>query len=150
MCCSSAPDPSDAETSSPRSPCTLSLSLADSRAHPAAASRNAPRSTQTEPLIRDVNVALTAVLRSELSVFLLVQWLFSTYAVAAIVTVVRWRSSCGGSGGAGIKGTEAGRAARSCGENGAKWSAHGNFGVYARNATEERQLPHGLEGEAMW
>uniref|UniRef100_A0A7R9W0Y7 RING-type domain-containing protein n=1 Tax=Chlamydomonas euryale TaxID=1486919 RepID=A0A7R9W0Y7_9CHLO len=44
-------------------------------------------STQTEPLIRDVNVALTAVLRSELSVFLLVQWLFSTYAVAAIVTV---------------------------------------------------------------
>lgn len=47
------------------------------------------RSTHTADLAKDLNVAVSSVFRSEVSVFLLVQWFFSAYAVLAIVTVVR-------------------------------------------------------------
>ncbi|KAG1676963.1 hypothetical protein FOA52_014839 [Chlamydomonas sp. UWO 241] len=45
-------------------------------------------SSHTEDLAKDFNVALAAVFRSELSVFLCVQWFFSAYAMAALATIV--------------------------------------------------------------
>lgn len=46
------------------------------------------RRTQHEAVAHDVQLAVSAVFRSELSVFLLVQWFFSAYAVFALGTVV--------------------------------------------------------------
>ena len=47
-----------------------------------------PCRTHQEEIIADAHSALATVLRSEISVFLLVQWCFAAYAVAALATIV--------------------------------------------------------------
>ena len=55
---------------------------------PACPSVCSPCRTHQEEIIADAHSALATVLRSEISVFLLVQWCFAAYAVAALATIV--------------------------------------------------------------
>lgn len=44
-----------------------------------------------EAISRDLHIALSVIQRSELTVYLIVQWCISAYTVVAMLTVVRGR-----------------------------------------------------------
>jgi hypothetical protein len=48
------------------------------------------RRTHTAELAEDGRSALSAMLKSEMTVFLMVQWCFAAYAFAALLTIVRF------------------------------------------------------------
>lgn len=49
---------------------------------------NESRRTHEDELAADAKSALSAMLKSEMTVFLMVQWCFAAYALAALVTIV--------------------------------------------------------------